>query len=150
MNLKIITLLMTFWAFVAPLWADEYPSISPTVTYTDAEGEMTTDNSFSGSAPVKAAFQANAQNTAGWTTYYEWRVYRDNDTDPYIIRYIEDTDFEFTQSGLHRIVLYAKFTKGEDVIEDTNEEEPFTVTISESNLQMPNAFSPNEIGRAHV
>lgn len=143
---RLLLVLLVFFLPSQTLWADEYPSISPSVTYTTADGETSEDETISGSAPIKATFQANPSNTTGWTTYFEWRIYHDNDTEPYIIRYDENTSVDFNQSGLHRIVLYAKFTKGDDYIEDTNEESPFTVTVSESILQMPNAFSPNGDG----
>ena len=69
-----------------------------------------------------------------------------NEETPYIIRYEQDTELEFTQSGTHRIVLYAKFTKDGEVQEFLTDDSPVTVTISESQLQMPNAFSPNGDG----
>ena len=146
MRNKIITLLMVVWASLMPVWADEVPTINPTVTYTTADGETSTDETYSGSAPIKATLEANPSGNAGWDSYFEWRVYHDNDADPYIIRYIENTEIDFSQSGLHRIVLYAKFTKGDEVMEATNEESPFSLTISESILEMPNAFSPNGDG----
>ena len=47
-------------------------------------------------------------------------------------------------------MLYATFTKGNDVIqygqEYWSEQQPLRVTISESKLEMPNAFSPNGDG----
>ena len=47
-------------------------------------------------------------------------------------------------------MLYATFTKGNDVIqygqEYWSEQPPLRVTISESKLEMPNAFSPNGDG----
>lgn len=137
-------MLLTFCG--SPLWADEYPSVSPTVTWTPPDGETSTDASFSGSAPLKASFKANPSNITGWDEYYEWRIYRDNDTAPYIIRYEQDTDLEFNESGNHRIILYAKFTKGQDVQEFLLDDNPFTVSIAESQLQMPNAFTPNGDG----
>lgn len=137
---------MVLWGFVLASMAGDIPTVSPSVTFTAPDGETSTDDSFTGSAPVKASFSANPTDAEGWTAYYEWRIYHDNDESPYIIRYIENTDMEFNQSGLHRIVLYAKFTKGTEVYEDSNEESPFTVTIAESSLQMPNAFSPNGDG----
>lgn len=146
MRYRIITLWMVLWGFALASTAGDIPTISPSVTFTSPDGETSTDDSYSGSAPVKASFSANPADADGWTAYYEWRIYHDNDETPYIIRYIENTDMEFNQSGLHRIVLYAKFTKGTEVYEDTNEETPFTVTIAESSLQMPNAFSPNGDG----
>ena len=139
-------LLLAFLLVHTSLWADEYPSIHPSVTYTTSDGEISSDESFSGSAPIRASFMANPSDDIGWSSYYEWRVYHANDTVPYIIRYDENLDLEFNESGMHRIIVYAKFSKDGDVIEDNNEETPFTITIAESSLQMPNAFSPNGDG----
>lgn len=137
---------MVFAWQATSVFADEYPTVSPTVTFTNPDGETSTDDSYSGSAPIKASFQANPSNDSEWTSYYEWRIYHEGDTIPYIIRYEENTDIEFNESGTHRIILYAKFTKNGEVIEDINEDAPFTVSVSESSLQMPNAFSPNGDG----
>ena len=47
-------------------------------------------------------------------------------------------------------MLYAIFTRGDDTIEYTDEywstADPISVSISESKLEMPNAFSPNGDG----
>lgn len=137
------------WALLVPvitLWADDYPTVNPIVTFTNSEGETSTDLAYTGSAPVKASCVANPENTTGWDGYYEWRIYHDTEETPYIIRYEQDTELEFTQSGTHRIVLYAKFTKDGEVQEFLTDDSPVTVTISESQLQMPNAFSPNGDG----
>ena len=137
------------WALLVPvmtLWADDYPTVNPVVTFTNNEGETSTDLAYTGSAPVKASCAANPENTTGWDGYYEWRIYHDAEETPYIIRYEQDTELEFTQSGTHRIVLYAKFTKDGEVQEFLTDDSPVTVTISESQLQMPNAFSPNGDG----
>lgn len=137
------------WALLVPvitLWADDYPTVNPVVTFTNSEGETSTDLAYTGSAPVKASCVANPENTTGWDGYYEWRIYHDTEETPYIIRYEQDTELEFTQSGTHRIVLYAKFTKDGEVQEFLTDDSPVSVTISESQLQMPNAFSPNGDG----
>ena len=139
-------LLLAFMLVQTHLWADDVPSIHPSVTYTTSDGEISSDESFSGSAPIRASFQANPSDDIGWSANYEWRVYHDNDTVPYIIRYDENLDLEFNQSGMHRIIIRVRFSKDGDVIEDNNEESPFMITIAESNLQMPNAFSPNGDG----
>ena len=139
-------LLLAFMLVQTHLWADDVPSIHPSVTYTTSDGETSSDESFSGSAPIRAFFQANPSDDIGWSANYEWRVYHDNDTVPYIIRYDENLDLEFNQSGMHRIIIRVRFSKDGDVIEDNNEESPFMITIAESNLQMPNAFSPNGDG----
>lgn len=71
----------------------------------------------------------------------------EGDTSPYLIRYEETTDYTFTQAGAHRIVCYARFTKDDETIEFMedywSENSPLTVTVSESRLDFPNAFSPN-------
>ncbi len=146
LNTRSIFLLWALFVPIMTLWADEYPTVNPIVTFTNSDGETSTDPSFSGSAPIKASCNANPENTSGWECYYEWRIYHEGEESPYIIRYEQDTDLEFTQSGTHSIILYAKFTKDGMVHEFLTDDSPVTVTISESQLQMPNAFSPNGDG----
>lgn len=125
------------------------PTISPTAIYTTESGdEENTD--MSGSAPLTGHFYANPTNAEGYTEYYEWRFCHEGETEPYLIRYEKDTEYTFTTAGAHIIMLYATFTKGIEKIEYTQEywtdAEPLRVTISESKLDMPNAFSPNGDG----
>ena len=143
---KILTLLVLLLGFCQVSKAQDYPSITPSMSITTADGETSDDDNYSGSAPIRVSLKANANDDIGWDSHYEWRIFHDNDTVPYIIRYEENTDFDFTESGSIRVVLYAKFTQGEQEIETTNEESPFTLSISESVLLMPNAFSPNGDG----
>lgn len=140
-KISILCILLAF--FTSQMIAQE---ITPTVSFTGPDGETSTDESYTGSAPVHASFEAHPSNADGWTAYYEWRFYKDNAQEPYIIRYEENTEFDFTESGNIRVILYAKFTMGDDYIECTNEENPFTVSVAESVLKMPNAFSPNGDG----
>ena len=143
MKIKISIVLFLCIITVNMSLADVSPIVSPTVTIIDSEGKETTGN-YDGSAPVTATFYAQPENTDGWTTYYEWKFMTENDTIPYLVRYEQDTKYTFTKSGTHNIVLYAKFTKGNDVIETTSD--PLTITLSTSKLEMPNAFSPNGDG----
>ncbi len=128
---------------------DNVPTISPTATYTTEEGEEESAD-YSGNAPLAGVFKANPSNVGDYTAYYEWRFTAEGEQEPYLIRYAEDTEYTFTKAGSHSIVLYATFTKGNDVIEYKadywNEVGPLRVTISESRLEMPNAFSPNGDG----
>lgn len=127
----------------------DMPTINPTATYTTYEGTEETSSSFSGNAPLTGRFAANPDNTGGWNAYYEWRFTFEEEPEPYLIRYEEDTEYVFTKAGTHKILLRAVFTQGNDTIAYTEDYwntelgGPFTVTISESILIMPNAFSPN-------
>lgn len=145
---KLIFALTLFCVLRA--YADDVPTIDPQATFVTAEGEEETGTSYSGSAPLTAHFHANAQNVGEYMAHYEWRFTKEGATQPYLVRYDEDTDFTFTEAGAHRIVLYATFVNGEDTIAYTQDywqdATPITVSISESKLDMPNAFSPNDDG----
>lgn len=150
MTKKLIPLLLLSISLCHNMLAqsDDYPVINPTATYTTYSGESETSTNYSGNAPLTGRFEANAQNTEGWNTYYEWRFNKENATEPYLIRYEENTEYVFAEAGTHYIRLYATFTRGSETIEYTEEywateAEPLQVTISESKLIMPNAFSPN-------
>lgn len=128
---------------------DEIPTISPTATYVTDEGEEENSN-MSGNAPLVGRFQANPQNVGEYSANYEWRFTIEGESTPYLTRYEENTEYTFTKAGTHNIVVYATFINGNDTIAYTQEywDEigPMRVTISESKLEMPNAFSPNGDG----
>lgn len=148
------TKLLFALAFIATIGVkadvnDETPTINPTATYTTDEGEEESD-SYSGNAPLVGRFQANPENVGAYTAYYEWRFTMENESEPYLTRYEEDTEYTFTTAGTHSIELYATFVNGTDTIRYTDEywaeRGSLRVTISESKLEMPNAFSPNGDG----
>lgn len=141
--------LLTIIGMSAALWGHAQ-TVNPTATYKDSEGEeqeMAAGDSYSGSAPIEVTFKANGDPN-GYTSYYEWRFYDEDDLEnPYLVRYEEETTYTFTTAGSHRVRLYAKFTSGDDVVEFSTEDlEPFSIGVSESKLEMPNAFSPNGDG----
>ena len=132
-------------------WADdEVPTINPTATYTDADGNEAESSSISGNAPLAVRFEANAEDVGSYVANYEWRFTLEGESEPYLIRYEEDTDYSFMAAGSHNVVLYATFVNGSDTIaykEDYwADRGPITVVVSESKLEMPNAFSPNGDG----
>ena len=149
MNIKMLLLCCVM--FLIPLLskADGTPTISPIAIFTTNNGEEES-SSYSGSAPLHASFEARSENTDGWNAYYEWRITQEGQTAPYIVRYEENTEYTFTQAGVHSVVLYAVFTQGNDTVRYTDEYwadvAPITISISESKLEMPNAFSPNGDG----
>ncbi len=145
----IRTLLLLVLCTTLQAYADEVPTIDPQATFTTDEGEET-GTSYSGSAPLTVVFHANAENVGMYTPHYEWRFTKEGETQPYLVRYEEETGYTFTEAGSHRIVLYATFINGTDTVAYTKDywqdAQPITIQISESKLEMPNAFSPNGDG----
>lgn len=145
----IRTLLLLVLCTTLQAYADEVPTIDPQATFTTDEGEET-GTSYSGSAPLTVVFHANAENVGMYTPHYEWRFTKEGETQPYLVRYEEETEYTFTEACSHRIVLYATFINGNDTIAYTKDywqdAQPITIQISESKLEMPNAFSPNGDG----
>lgn len=145
----IRTLLLLVLCTTLQAYADEVPTIDPQATFTTDEGEET-GTSYSGSAPLTVVFHANAENIGMYTPHYEWRFTKEGETQPYLVRYEEETEYTFTEAGSHRIVLYATFINGTDTVAYTKDywqdAQPITIQISESKLEMPNAFSPNGDG----
>lgn len=145
----IRTLLLLILCTTLQAYADEVPTIDPQATFTTDEGEET-GTSYSGSAPLTVVFHANAENISAYTPHYEWRFTKEGATQPYLVRYEEETEYTFTEAGSHRIVLYATFINGTDTVAYTKDywqdAQPITIQISESKLEMPNAFSPNGDG----
>lgn len=150
---QIFTTVALFFGSLATM-ADDYPTIDPYFIANMQDGTEETGTNVSGSAPMTVKFFANTQKAEGWTAYYEWRftlqpLSGQEEGEPYLIRYDEDTEVTFKQAGLHKIVCYATFTRGDEKISYneefwTDEREPLKVSISESRLEMPNAFSPND------
>lgn len=149
MNHRIFFIIISLFAGLVKAYSDDYPTISPSAIFMTPDGEET-GTSYSGAAPLTVRFLANPEHTEGWTAHYEWRFSLEEAEEPYLIRYEEETEYTFTKAGLHKIVVYATFTKGDELVEYTqeywDETGPMTVSISESKLEMPNAFSPNGDG----
>ena len=111
----IRTLLLLILCTTLQAYADEVPTIDPQATFTTDEGEET-GTSYSGSAPLTVVFHANAENIGAYTPHYEWRFTKEGATQPYLVRYEEETEYTFTEAGSHRIVLYATFINGTDTV----------------------------------
>lgn len=143
------TLLMTLGVS-----AQMQPSINPEATIVNENGDQESGTLFSGPAPLTVEFRANAENTGGYSAYYEWRFRLEGEEEPYLVRYEEDTSYTFLKAGTHEIVLYATFVQGTDTVFFTKEywenSTPIRVTVSESLLEMPNAFSPNGDGHNDI
>lgn len=142
----ILFRLVIFWCMgAASAIAQSIPGVNPVMTVITDEGEQE-ETSYEGSAPVEIRFEARPENLGSYTAYYEWRFYtQGNESSPYIIRYDENTAYTFMTSGQTFIDLLITFVDGKDTI-NYEMDEPFVVSVSESKLEMPNAFSPNGDG----
>jgi len=116
----------------------------PSGTYTDASGEKNTiaaGDTYAASAPLSVSFAANPVAGINPNTRYEWHFFaQDNPRNALLVRYEENTDYTFTKAGTTLVYLY------EILDGDTTRYDAINISISESSLQMPNAFTPNGDG----
>ena len=126
-----------------------YPTVNPAASYTTSTGEEIDDASDQQSAPLSGHFSSTVEDLGEYSVRYEWRVFREGQEDaPMINRFDENLEYTFTESGTFYVQLYVTFSHGNDTIQypAEGEAQPFVVSISESVLEMPNAFSPNGDG----
>ena len=131
------------------LCAQERPSVDPQGLYITTEGDEIDDASSSQNAPLVAHFAANPQNVGDYSARYEWKIWKEGDSEtPLLHRFEEEIDYTFAESGAFRVQLYTTFVLGNDTIfyPAEGEENPIIVSISTSQLEFPNAISPNDDG----
>ncbi len=135
----ILTLLAACFSTFAAL-AD----FNPTAYYTiDGEQQEATDAILDAQAPLEVTFRTNPTNLAEGEAYdYEWRLTRSGEQSPFLTRHEENTTYEFRESGSFLVQLYVT-PIGEQQAELVA---TITVSIANSLLEMPNAFSPNGDG----
>ena len=124
------------------------PTPNPIAIFATPDGEEQEGTEYTGSAPVMAQFKANVEDLGSYTARYEWRIYKLNPEVPLINRFDEDIEYTFMESGTFFVQLYATFINGNDTINypEEGEANPFVISIAESRLEVPNAFSPNGDG----
>ena len=130
-------ILLTVFAMFVSLSASAQ-SVEISAIYIDDNGvETETRNDFSGQAPLSVSFRANPQDMEGLDPTYEWHFRMEGEGKDMMVRYEENTDYTFTKAGKTYVTLYANLGNQE------RDSSRICVTISESKLLMPNAFTPN-------
>lgn len=114
-------------------------AIEVQATYTSKDGvEETTSKDFSAEAPLQVHFTPlNVSDEEG--TSIEWH-FSHKASGTHVTRYDTETDYTFMLAGINTVTLYEK--KGDEKIDSAS----ISITITESYLEMPNAFSPNDDG----
>ena len=123
------------------------PKVQPKAYYTDKNGVLQETESISdGEAPLDVTFRANPSNMDGHTPAYEWHFVKmargDEPQHQLMVRYEEDTQYTFNESGTYNITLITTLTDSEADLDSVT----IVVVVSESKLDFPNAFSPNGDG----
>ena len=132
-TIRLISLFLLGWLPLAVL-AD----IDPKATYTEKGEEKTEWQNFTAEAPLHVRFTANPSAMEPGESI-EWKIQNKN-SGTSVTRYEEDTEYEFTESGLHTITV-TEWLDNEALYTSS-----IDITIAESHLEMPNAFSPNNDG----
>ena len=144
----LLTLLVTFSHNVNAQALVEAPIPEAVITdKNNVEEWLGEGDSFTGEAPQIARFMANAEEYDEYSCVCKWSFTRDEEETPFLIRYDKNVDYDFNEAGAFMIKLYVTYTHKENkdlVLE--YEYEPFQISISESTLKVPNAFSPNGDG----
>jgi gliding motility-associated-like protein len=92
-----------------------------------------------GQAPLLVTFRANPSDIDGHNPSYEWHFRMEGEETDLMVRYEEDTEYTFTTAGTTRVTLHFRPDAGQEALDSV----VFKVTVSESKLTFPNAFSPN-------
>lgn len=148
-HLNICILLLVLMPFVATAQSDVEAPV-PTALLTNSDGgqeELAEGDTYEGEAPLMAQFSANALEYDDFSRVCTWTFMHDDNPDPVLVRYDSDVNYDFREAGLFTVGLKVVYTNRSNpnlILE--YEYEPFTISISESSLKVPNAFSPNGDG----
>lgn len=109
-----------------------------TQTERDNPNEQKGDESaLGGSAPADIQFRSYCTDAVA---FKEWQFSRDAEFREVLLRFNEsDLDYSFRENG----TFYVKFTASNEDASCTIDGDVYTITIGESRLECPNAFSPD-------
>ena len=129
--------LLTLFAF-CQLATTASADIVLKATYIEKGVEVEKTEDFTANAPLYVEFTSNPSDLDTGATI-EWHI-SNTSAGINITRYEENTSYTFTVAGKHVITL--NVVQDGDIIESKS----ISITISDSHLEMPNAFSPNGDG----
>ena len=147
----IFPLLALLLAF--PLYAQNIEAPEPEAQVVDNAGEITElvfGEEYTGEAPVTIRLHANAEEVEGYSLVCAWEFVKEGEVEPYLVRYDADVEIELRESGT--TIIQPRFTytstSNSEIFWEFGPEvyEPFRVILAESNIDAPNAFSPNGDG----
>lgn len=143
MKRKLLILLSAIALTSPTAWGQKVNALA---YYIDEKGDaQETTNIEDGHAPLDVTFRANPSEMEAYSPSYEWHFRRspltgEGTEKELFVRYEEDTQYTFSESGNYHIVLKTRLEQDGAELDSMT----ITVTISESRLEMPNAFSPND------
>lgn len=134
----------------ARIWGEEQTVTSPiydpvaveahteaTQTEREVDNEVGSESSsIGGSAPAEITFRAAVTDAA---LYHEWEVARDREFNQTFLRY---NDLEFTRTFTEQGTFYVRLLAANSAGACEWESDTYEVSIGESSLKCPNAFSP--------
>lgn len=108
----------------------------------DEPMQLHAGDEYTGSAPLEFLFSANIE-TPNPSLRFEWNFSEDAGfATLFLTRFDEETPYTFERSGRFFVRLQVTDTD----TGNTDISEPFIIQIAESELKVPNAFSPNDDG----
>ena len=148
-RIYILSMLLVAIPFAMFAQSDIEPPV-PKALLTNGNGEqeeLSEGDSYQGEAPLTVEFSANASEYDDFSRVCTWTFMHDDNPEPILVRYDANVTYEFLQAGLFSVGLKVVYThKSNPILILEYEYEPFSISISESSLKVPNAFSPNGDG----
>jgi gliding motility-associated-like protein len=155
-NFFLFILLLTIGATTVTAQSVEAPE--PTALVVNSKGELTDleigesypsedEVSKATNVPLTVRFYANAHEVPGYSITCMWEFFKEGDETPYLVRHDEDIEIELRESGTVTVMPTITYTSKEDYNDVKYfAYDPFRITIPDSSLEAPNAFSPNGDG----
>lgn len=148
-GIPCLGLMMMLLAWSMTAGAQTGPTVTATAHYALPDGTTSDDeNPLAASAPVEASFTLNVENASDYDVTFQWTIKDTEDSTFQITRYDAQMDYTFRTAGSFCIVWQATLNRSglAEPLVYNNQDDPYIVTISESKLDFPNAFSPNGDG----